>query len=50
MQKTPKTKMTFKIERTTFEGSVFRGLEQIGGLQVRVYAVRDLTLRSGDII
>ena len=32
MQKTPKTKTTFRIERTTFESSVFRGLEKIGGL------------------
>ena len=35
MRKTPKTKTTFRIERTTFEGSVFRGLENIGGLSNR---------------
>ena len=35
MQKTSKAKMTFRIERTTFEGSVFRGLEKFGGLSNR---------------
>ena len=35
MQKTSKEMMTFRIERTTFEGSVFRGLEKIGGLSNR---------------
>ena len=32
MQKTLKTKTTFRIERTTFECRVFRRLEKFGGL------------------
>ena len=35
MQKTPEAKTIFGIERTTFEGSVFRGLEKFGGLSNR---------------
>ena len=35
MQRTPNTKTTFRIERTTFEGSVFRELEKFGGLSNR---------------
>ena len=30
MQKTPKAKTIFRIERKTFEGSVFRGLKSLG--------------------
>ena len=51
MQKTPKTKTTFRIERTTFEGIVFGRLESFGGLPNRFASrQRDLTLRSRDII